>query len=536
MSNSTPKVSVIIPVYNAEKYLRECLESAVSQTLTDIEIICVNDHSNDRSLEILREYEKDDARVKVISVEDGPQLQCGGARNRALDVATGEYISWLDADDFILPNALETYYGISKKNDLDSLRMPLTIHYENDELRKKFKSFEYRYYFEEQTPKPVNGAELFLHSLNKGNVLIASATIFFKRELAEKHGIRLMEKYPHEDQLFIPLLLINSERVMILNGAYYVRRIAEGSTMTNPRSPRNIIGYFKVASALFDEAYECRDSNKSQTYLKRADEITRISYEYAKRYLGITGDVFYNWLALKQDVVLYAPEKTSAVHYGTGAFVSTLETNSRPTISVILTNPPLNGTTVDKAIQDAVDTLLAQTFPDFEIIAVAGKKDKKVLKLLQQYAEQETRIRAFVYENNDAKAIQIFALQVAHGHYVFFADPNIFLLDEKKRAFNAKRKANSENTIDYSALKTIVGKNLFKTLISRVLDPQTLHKEPFLLYTRDEILHSSVAMQKDRKQTTESLLTVEDELKHLRRNEPKEYKLFARLLGVKEEA
>ena len=98
------KVSVIIPVYNAEKYLAECLDSIVCQTLSDIEIICVNDGSSDNSLSLLEAYSRKDNRFKIINQENsGP----GVARNTGINVASGEYIFFVDSDDTIFPETLE---------------------------------------------------------------------------------------------------------------------------------------------------------------------------------------------------------------------------------------------------------------------------------------------------------------------------------------------------------------------------------------------------------------------------------------------
>ena len=112
----TPKVSVIIPVYNVEEYLRECLDSVVNQTLKEIEIICVDDGSTDKSLEILKEYAKKDNRITVISQEN---LHAGVARNAGLAVAKGEYLSFLDSDDFFELNMLEETYKKAKADDAD---------------------------------------------------------------------------------------------------------------------------------------------------------------------------------------------------------------------------------------------------------------------------------------------------------------------------------------------------------------------------------------------------------------------------------
>ena len=111
-----PKVSVIIPIYNAEKYLRECLDSVVNQTLIDIEIICVNDGSTDSSLRILEEYASVDDRIKLISQVNRGQ---GIARNVGIDVSNGRYIFFVDSDDIINVKTLEMLFNKSEQFNLD---------------------------------------------------------------------------------------------------------------------------------------------------------------------------------------------------------------------------------------------------------------------------------------------------------------------------------------------------------------------------------------------------------------------------------
>ena len=102
------KVSVIIPVYNAEEHLEQCLDSILCQTLKEIEIICVDDGSKDSSPAILAEYAKKDNRVRVIRQENGG---AGKARNTGLSAAKGKYLSFLDADDFSQPEMLEKAFN-----------------------------------------------------------------------------------------------------------------------------------------------------------------------------------------------------------------------------------------------------------------------------------------------------------------------------------------------------------------------------------------------------------------------------------------
>lgn len=112
-----PKVSVIIPVYNTEKYLRKCLDSVCNQTLSDIEIICVNDCSPDNSLEILNEYAQKDNRIKVINFEENKGVSI--ARNTGIDSATGEFIGFVDADDFVDLDFYEKLYNKATETGAD---------------------------------------------------------------------------------------------------------------------------------------------------------------------------------------------------------------------------------------------------------------------------------------------------------------------------------------------------------------------------------------------------------------------------------
>ncbi len=111
-----PKVSVIVPVYNVEKYLHQCLDSICGQTLTDIEIIVVNDGSTDGSLEIIREYAKKDNRIKVIDKENEGY---GKSMNRGLDAALGEYIGIVESDDWIEPDMYASLYGVATTYSAD---------------------------------------------------------------------------------------------------------------------------------------------------------------------------------------------------------------------------------------------------------------------------------------------------------------------------------------------------------------------------------------------------------------------------------
>ena len=128
-----PKISVIIPVYNTGVYLQECVESVRNQTLKSIEIILVDDESPDNAPFLCDEYSKIDERIKVIHKKNGG---LGYARNSGLDVATGEYVSFIDSDDFISLDMMETLYNTAKQYDADEVRSG-TVFYNNGKTNNR---------------------------------------------------------------------------------------------------------------------------------------------------------------------------------------------------------------------------------------------------------------------------------------------------------------------------------------------------------------------------------------------------------------
>lgn len=123
-----PKVSILVPCYNVEKYLPECLDSIVNQTLKDIEIICINDGSTDNTLNILEKYAKKDKRIKII---DKPNEGYGKSMNRGLDAASGEYIGIVESDDWVEPDMFESLYNVAKKNKADMVKADF-VFFDND--------------------------------------------------------------------------------------------------------------------------------------------------------------------------------------------------------------------------------------------------------------------------------------------------------------------------------------------------------------------------------------------------------------------
>ena len=208
--DTTPIVSVIIPVYNAEAYLRQCLDSVAGQTLREIEIICVDDGSTDSSLEILREYAHKDPRFIVMTQEN---KNAGAARNRGLDTARGRYLSFLDADDFFEPDMLEKAYRSAEENRSDIVVF-LSDNYIETLGVYRFIPFTVR---EDLLPEqcPFAGTDL---RKNAFRALMGWAwDKLFAADFVRSHNLRFQEQRTTNDMLFVFSAIVAARRISIVD-------------------------------------------------------------------------------------------------------------------------------------------------------------------------------------------------------------------------------------------------------------------------------------------------------------------------------
>lgn len=239
--HARPKVSVIIPVYNVEEYLAQCLDTIVGQSLKEIEIICVNDGSPDNSITILNEYASRDARIKVITQEN---KGLSGARNTGLLHVTGQYVYFMDSDDLLDVDALERLFTTAEKDALDVLFFDAKVMHESDEMREKFSQLGTTYSFEraQEFNGIYSGHELrkllFGISAYRAPVWIQ----FIKSELFSQHNLKFYEGITHEDELFTFDLMSVAKRVSHRKWSFFHYRIREGSIMTSPRGRKNFEG------------------------------------------------------------------------------------------------------------------------------------------------------------------------------------------------------------------------------------------------------------------------------------------------------
>lgn len=223
-----PNVSVILPVYNSEKYLKQCMDSIVGQTLHNIEIICVDDGSADGSLDILREYENTDKRVKVLCQQNAG---AGAARNYGLSVAQGEYLSFLDSDDFFEPDMLEKSYQKAKENDAEVLVFGSDQYYEES---GKFVSVKWT--LRKQALPPYRPMTHRTFTDNVFKVFVGWAwDKLFKHEFVLKYGLEFQEQRTSNDLLFVFLAIVLAKRIEIVDLTLAHQRRNNSQSLSNTR-------------------------------------------------------------------------------------------------------------------------------------------------------------------------------------------------------------------------------------------------------------------------------------------------------------
>ncbi len=217
------KVSIIIPVYNVEAYLSQCLDSVTAQTLKDIEIICVDDGSSDRSLDILKEYQAKDPRIQIICQKNAG---AGAARNAGLRKAQGEYLSFLDSDDFFEPDMLELAY-----NQIEQYQADFVV-FNSDQYhmdKKEFVSIPWVLRIHDIPPYMPFSHRQLTDNVFKTFVGWAWDKLY-RRSFVLEHNLWFQEQRTSNDMLFVFSALILAKRIAIVNKVLaHQRRGGSGS-------------------------------------------------------------------------------------------------------------------------------------------------------------------------------------------------------------------------------------------------------------------------------------------------------------------
>lgn len=255
-------VSIVIPVYNVEKYLFSCIKSIQGQTLNTLEIIAVNDASTDGSLNILQKIAEQDNRIKIIDLVENHGVSY--ARNCGMMAARGEYLYFLDADDWIDQEALLFLTSMAENDNLDAVLFDKVERFSTEEIRQHIKEDSGIYQGRLHVyPDVLSGTEMYLLLAKSHDYCSSPGCILWRRECLVKSNIMFNEKLSEaEDDLFYFQGMLVAKRVRVVNQAYYkyYRRENSLSTATcESRMVRTFRAYFFVYLERNQSLLEAKD-------------------------------------------------------------------------------------------------------------------------------------------------------------------------------------------------------------------------------------------------------------------------------------
>ncbi len=262
------KVSVIIPVYNVEPYLEECLDSVCNQTLKEIEIICINDGSTDSSLKILQQYAEQDERIIIINQNNHGLSH---SRNIGIQLAKGKYIYFLDSDDYISYEALDFLVNIMLTGNLEMLLFNARVfgdrNVEEKRLQREINIFNRSHEY----PFVSRGENLFKLLIDNNEYVSAVSAQLISRNFLQDNSLMFQEDIIHEDELYTFKCLLLASRVGYTEKAFYFRRVRQSSIMDMRQSDKvifSILSGFKCITQMvrFCSSAKLKEENEKAVF------------------------------------------------------------------------------------------------------------------------------------------------------------------------------------------------------------------------------------------------------------------------------
>ncbi len=222
-----PKISIIIPIYNVEKYINKCLDSLINQTLEELEFICINDGSTDNSINILNNYINNDSRFIIINQSNQGQ---GIARNNGIKIAKGEYIAFVDPDDWLENSTFEKAYNLAIENNANVVQFN---YLEYNDISKTFKKIDFSERLKKQYKLDILKSNIYSKDdFKEGlfyNLDLHVWNRIYKRDFIISNQIEFAHTRNGEDHLFVNGVLLLSDNIHFLNEYLYIYRTREGS-------------------------------------------------------------------------------------------------------------------------------------------------------------------------------------------------------------------------------------------------------------------------------------------------------------------
>ena len=414
-----PKVSVIIPCYNAEKYLDQCLRSVLNQTLQDIEILCVDDGSTDNTLAMLNQYAAADSRLRVLRQQN---KFAGVARNTGMDAASGEYFAFLDADDFYEPDGLEKAYAIAKENDVQMLKLSSSLL--DDRTGEITTNAHYSHQRFIQKNRIVSFPDAPRNLLNCADVAWNG---LYKASFIREKGLRFNDFRCVNDRSFYISCLVNADRIMVADEylTCYRRNIAGSLVSIRHKFFHCQTGSYRLIRDIALNSDLTGDCKK----LILRYELNQIFIWYNK---FLSGGV--NTFQVEEVIRSFVREfdeadvgrdflKTFPYRHLLKRFRESLEIlwqNEAPAAPVISVIMPVHNSV--QYLSEAVESILLQSFRDFELLCVNNNSTDASAEILSCFAGKDRRVRVLEETKPGAGMARNAGVREAKGQYLVFVD------------------------------------------------------------------------------------------------------------------
>ena len=396
------KISVIIPVFNDEKLIKSAVHSVLKQSIEDIELICINDGSTDNSLDVLNSLSKKYDFLKVLSQDNQGS---GSARNFGINEATGEYIAFLDADDFYIDNdALEKLYEVGKKNNANMVSGNIKL----VDDKGNFSPFKDMDYYNENSiinPEEYGIPWAFYKSI-------------YKREFLVNNQIYFPDLIRGQDPVFLAEVLSKIDCIYTVDTDVYAYYYINGADKCNTFQKRHDhILHFKYIFEYFSDPKFSEVKNKFK--YKLFIFIDMMGVEGAEDTLKSIREVFSDNPSLVKECENFYYSK----FFNKDEMLNKLNLKSNPKISVII--PVYNAS---EFLEEAFESVLSQNFSDIELICVNDGSTDNSLEILNKFADKDSRVKVFNQDNAGCGAARNAALDKASGDYIYFFDPDDYIL------------------------------------------------------------------------------------------------------------
>lgn len=419
-----PKVSVIIPVFNVEKYVEECLDSLLNQTLKDIEIICVDDGSKDKSLSILEKYAAKNNRVKVMHQEN---QGAGAARNLGLQAAKGEYLSFFDSDDFFDANMLEVCTETMDKDQSDVLvyaakqydhatgvttEMPWSLRIKNCPGNSPFSPHE-------MAGKLFNTFQNW--PWNK----------MFRHSFVKEKSLNFQEIPRTNDMAFVCLALALANNISIVNEPFANYRVGTGTSLqqTNDKAPLSFWDAYKETKRRLTTCGKYEEFEQSFLNSVLGGTLYNLrSVKTTKAYRDILSLIKYHaddefGFSDKPIEYYYDLNQISEFCRIKGQVKKALKQVDNPKISVII--PSLNSRTY---IRECLESVLEQTLKELEVFCIDAGSTDGTIDVLEEYAVLDKRIK-IIHSDKRSYGYQMnLGIKAAKGEYLAIVESDDYII------------------------------------------------------------------------------------------------------------